>query len=82
MNSVERNRLKWKCRRGLLELDLVLERYLTNQAGDEKLSELLDLPDNDLWDIVCGRSDGYAAHLNEIVARLRATHGAPLIRAA
>jgi succinate dehydrogenase flavin-adding protein (antitoxin of CptAB toxin-antitoxin module) len=39
---------------------------------DAGLSELLDLPDNDLWDIVCGRSDRYASHLGETVARLRA----------
>ena len=72
MNSIDRNRLKWKCRRGLLVLDLVLERYLKTNPQDERLSELLDLPDNDLWDIVCGRSDQYAFHLHETVARLRA----------
>jgi succinate dehydrogenase flavin-adding protein (antitoxin of CptAB toxin-antitoxin module) len=33
---------------------------------------LLDLPDNDLWDIVAGRSDDYDPRLNRIVARLRA----------
>jgi antitoxin CptB len=72
MERVERERLKWKCRRGLLELDLVLQRYLVRHPDDAKLSELLDLPDNDLWDIVAGRSDQYAPHLKEVVARLRA----------
>ena len=72
MNSIDGNRLKWKCRRGLLELDLVLERYMKTNPQDETLSELLDLPDNDLWDIVIGRSNAYAPHLSEIVARLRA----------
>ncbi len=71
MNRIS-DRLRWKCRRGLLELDLVLQKYLENNPEDENLLALLDLPDNDLWDIVCGRSDGYAVHLNEIVARLRA----------
>ena len=71
MNRIS-DRLRWKCRRGLLELDLVLQKYLENNPEDEELFALLDLPDNDLWDIVCGRSDGHAAHLNEIVARLRA----------
>jgi len=85
MTPVERNRLKWKCRRGLLELDLVLQRFLDAEVDEKEivqLGEILDFPDNDLWDIVCGRSDGYAAHLNEIVARLRATSAAPLIRTA
>jgi antitoxin CptB len=72
MERVERERLKWKCRRGLLELDIVLQRYLLRHPDDASLSELLDLPDNDLWDIVAGRSDQYESHLKEVVARLRA----------
>jgi len=72
MDRVARERLKWKCRRGLLELDLVLERYLRSNPGDTELSELLDLQDNDLWDIVSGRSDRYDVRFNGIVARLRA----------
>ena len=72
MSDVERNRLKWKCRRGLLELDLVLERYLSQHPGDALLSELLDLPDNDLWEIISGRSERFDARLGGIVARLRA----------
>jgi antitoxin CptB len=66
------DRLKWKCRRGLLELDLVLQRYLEKHPEDATLFALLDLPDNDLWDIVSGASDRYDARLSETVARLRA----------
>jgi len=66
------DRLRWKCRRGLLELDLVLERYLQKNPQDRELQALLDLPDNDLWDIVAGRSERYEAHLKQVVARLRA----------
>ncbi|MGH8690592.1 MAG: succinate dehydrogenase assembly factor 2 [Burkholderiales bacterium] len=72
MDSVAKHRLKWKCRRGLLELDLVLQRYLQNHPDDASLSALLDLPDNDLWDIVCGRSEHYDSDLRRTVARLRA----------
>ena len=72
MDSADYYRLKWKCRRGLLELDLVLERFLKQDVNQAQLSELLDLPDNDLWDIVAGRSNNYPPHLNEIVMRLRA----------
>jgi antitoxin CptB len=67
-----RHRLKWKCRRGLLELDLVLERYLAKHPEDPALSALLDLPDNDLWDIISGRSESYDARLRDVVTRLRA----------
>ena len=72
MDRVARDKLRWKCRRGLLELDLVLERYLRRNPEDPALERLLDLPDNDLWDIVAGRSEAYDPGLNEIVARLRA----------
>ena len=72
MERIERERLKWKCRRGLLELDIVLDRYLKTGEVHPHLAELLDLPDNDLWDIVVGRSDDYQPHLAEVVARLRA----------
>ena len=71
MNHLEREKLKWRCRRGLLELDIVLDRYLKAGEIHPQLSELLDLPDNDLWDIVAGRSDDYQPHLTEVVARLR-----------
>ena len=79
MDRVARDRLKWKCRRGLLELDLVLDRFMRRHAGkmDEgelaRLSELLDLGDHELWDIVNGRSDAYEARFGGVVARLRAS---------
>jgi len=73
MDRVARDRLKWKCRRGLLELDLVLERYLRANPEDAELAEFLDLPDNDLWDIVSGRSNRYDGKFQGIVARLRAS---------
>ena len=74
MDAVSRNRLYWKCRRGLLELDLVLTRFIpTLQDEDlQPLQALLDLPDNDLWDIIIGRSDSYDRRFEETVARLRA----------
>jgi antitoxin CptB len=72
MERVEREKLKWKCRRGLLELDIVLERYFRSPTIDPRLNELLDLPDNDLWDIVAGRSDDFEPHLHQVVAQLRA----------
>jgi antitoxin CptB len=77
-------RLKWKCRRGLLELDLVFQRIIPTLKEDEVpcFDLLLDMPDNDLWDVVAGRSDEYDPRLNAIVARLRATTVAPFSDAA
>ena len=73
MDRAARDRLRWKCRRGLLELDLVLERYLRQRPEDAELDALLELPDNDLWDIISGRSERYDGKLSDIVARLRAS---------
>ena len=72
MDEAAQRRLQWKCRRGLLELDLVLERYLQANSQDKELALLLELQDNELWDIVSGRSDRYDARFGGIVARLRA----------
>ena len=71
---VARNRLYWKCRRGLLELDIVLQRFIPTLKDEDvqPLQALLDLPDNDLWDIIAGRTDYYDRRFEETVARLRA----------
>jgi len=75
MDALAKSRLKWKCRRGLLELDLVLLDFVEKHLQEKDLSalnDLLDLEDNDLWEIVSGRSDRYDARHGGIVARLRA----------
>jgi len=74
MDAVTRNRVYWKCRRGLLELDLVFQKFIPtlNDEDVPSFSALLELPDNDLWDIICGRSDAYDRRFEDTVARLRA----------
>ncbi|HWM41804.1 MAG TPA: succinate dehydrogenase assembly factor 2 [Burkholderiales bacterium] len=74
LDPVSRNRLYWKCRRGLLELDIVLQRFIPILRDEDvrPLHQLLELPDNDLWDIISGRSDDYDRSFEETVARLRA----------
>jgi succinate dehydrogenase flavin-adding protein (antitoxin of CptAB toxin-antitoxin module) len=58
----ELDRVRWSCRRGLLELDLVLARFLERRlealtpAELEAFKRLLHRSDNDLWDLVAGRS--------------------------
>jgi len=59
--SLCNDRLLWRCRRGLLELDLVLEHFVVNRfdsldpALQERFLELLELPDNELWDMITGK---------------------------
>ena len=60
LKTAELNRLRWRCRRGLLELDIVLVRFIDQHFGQLTVAEksefnaLLALPDNDLWDIISG----------------------------
>ena len=78
MDSASWNRLKWKCRRGLLELDLVLERFLLRERANltieelVRFGELLEKEDNDLWDIVNGRSQRFDSRHRNLIDRLRA----------
>ena len=77
MDSRGIERLKWRSRRGLLELDLVFEKFwrgpgLTMDDGErEALEKLLALPDNDLLDLVMGRADTPDTHLRDMVHKLR-----------
>ncbi|MSQ49193.1 MAG: hypothetical protein EXR30_02270 [Betaproteobacteria bacterium] len=75
MDLLSQNRLKWKCRRGVLELDLVLQGFIEKHLLEKdvnSLNELLDLQDIDLWAIVSGRSEEFDPKFQGIVARIRA----------
>ena len=56
--QAESRRLAWRCRRGLLELDIVLQGFVVSQfaglTNDELavLDALLALPDNDFWELL------------------------------
>ena len=71
------NRIVWRCRRGMLENDLVLSRFLAARGGsmteDEiaMLDRLLDLPDNELWDLIAGRQQPADASVAPMVTVLR-----------
>ena len=72
-------RIRWRCRRGLLENDLVLARFLDARGAaitdDEvtQLDRLLDMTDNDLWDLIAGRAEPDDAALAPMVQALRAS---------
>jgi antitoxin CptB len=62
-DPTRRARLRWRSRRGLLENDLILTRFLDayeiEMTDDEvdALTQLLDLSDNDLLDLLLGRTE-------------------------
>ena len=58
-------RIRWRCRRGMLENDVLTD------ADVASLDALLDMSDNALWDVIAGRAEPEATHA-AFVARLRA----------
>lgn len=73
------DRLKWHCRRSLLELDLVFQRFWkrygdTLSSDDEAvLARLLELEDHDLWAVVNGKQGIADPAIMGLVERLRET---------
>jgi antitoxin CptB len=77
MGTEELNRLRWQCRRGLLELDLVLERFLERHLehlqGEslDSFETLLNYTDTDLLDLIRARTECRDARLAEVLGWLR-----------
>jgi len=67
LSNAELYRLKSDARRGLLENDLILQRFFErygaqlNEDEGKVLTQLLALEDNDLMDLLIGRKDSVAA---------------------
>ena len=76
--QVSPGRLLWHCRRGLLELDLILQRFIEHHleslTKDQRaeLFELLHYDDITLLAIVSGREECEEPRLKGMVDRLRA----------
>ncbi len=57
------SKLKWRCRRGLLENDLFIERFFQRHEREltvrqaNALNGLMDLSDNDLLDLLLRRKE-------------------------
>ncbi len=80
-DPAKRARLRWRSRRGLLENDLILTRFLDAHEvhlSDEEvdaLTRLLTLPDNDLMSLLLGQNPPETEldlpHVRALLARLR-----------
>ena len=79
------SKLRWRCRRGLLENDLFIERFFARHAQTlnarqaDALGTLMDLSDNDLLDLLLGRKLDVAdlemnSDCREVLALLRNIH--------
>jgi antitoxin CptB len=69
-------RLRWHCRRGMRELDVVLQRYLEQRYSDAPTAEqhafeaLLELQDPQLFAYLMRRETPADAELVNVIARL------------
>jgi len=81
LTELERTRLRWRARRGLLENDLIITRYLdayeTQLTDDDvdALAQLFELGDNDLLDLLLARKEPEGAldtpQLRVIIGKMR-----------
>jgi antitoxin CptB len=75
-------KLRWRCRRGLLENDLFIQRFFVRHENAitapqaQGLTALMDLPDHDLLDLLLGRTALQPAldtpEVREVLGLLRA----------
>ena len=76
-DEVEIKKLKWRCRRGMRELDQLLERWLdtswrqSSAADRETFLRLLDSEDDRLWKWFLGHEVAPDAALQDLVERIR-----------
>jgi antitoxin CptB len=77
LDPVYLERVRWRCRRGLLELDIVLGRFIehryTVMDNEQRLvfDELLDMPDTELWDVITGKKEPTHAHHRVVLEWLK-----------
>lgn len=77
----ELSKLRWRCRRGLLENDLMIESFFNRFEKDltvkiaQALYDLMDLSDNDLMDLFLKRTeltkDFYTSERQEVLDMIR-----------
>ncbi len=82
LTDLDRVRLRWRARRGLLENDLIITRYLDayeQQLTDVEvgaLTQLFDLGDNELLDLLLARIEPAGAlarpEVRDVLAQIRA----------
>ena len=74
--SAALSKLRWRCRRGLLENDLFIERFFNRYSQSltvghaRSMYALMELADNDLLDVFLGRPHTQAVAQQEDVKAL------------
>ena len=75
--DVNMARLRWRCRRGMRELDVMLTRYLdrvwatASPTERDAFLQLVELQDPDLFGYLVGRTTPAEGSLRDVIARIR-----------
>jgi len=73
----ELERARWRCRRGLLELDIILGRFMEqhyarlNENELQQFEVLLSQSDNDLWDMITEKKKLFDDSLRPVLKLLQ-----------
>lgn len=77
MSAINTSQLRWRCRRGMLELDILLNAFLDNGHSELTMeqnnlfSTLLDYPDQVLFDLLLDKAKASDANVSELINRIR-----------
>ena len=81
LSELERARLRWRARRGLLENDLIITRFLDRFEAEltavdvSALSLLFQMDDNELLDVLLARTEPEGVYdtpnIHRLVAQMR-----------
>jgi len=69
--------LRWRCRRGMLELDILLNQFIDNDYSKLQLEEknvldrMLDYPDQLLFDLFLGHMESSDDSVTHLVKKIR-----------
>lgn len=78
-DSAAKARLKWRCRRGMLELDLLLQPFVDkaydqlSEAEKTKFHALLELQDQELLECLMLQKQPEDDSLDDIIRKVRST---------
>ncbi len=77
MPETVNSQLRWRCRRGMLELDILLNHFVNNDyeqlKNDQKntFDRLLDYPDQLLFDLFLGHMESSDNNVSNLVQTIR-----------
>lgn len=76
LSALDRARLRWRARRGMLENDLIITRFLDayetslTEADVQALTKLFEMDDTKLLPVLLGSEDLTGEYDNETIRRL------------